>query len=155
MNQSCNNPNPFQSPKMEQWLQRQHRRDQKMEHIFHRILYVLARIIATLTLVVIVVALVLEVHHIITNQSYLSDVTEYLHHVLTLVVGLEFVRMLIDTTPASVLEVLMVAITRHVILNQGNPITILVSVVCIAGLFAIRRYLIPKDELGEEMVDTE
>ena len=57
MNQSCNNPNPFQSPKMEQWLQRQHRRDQKMEHIFHRILYVLARIIATLTLVVIVVAI--------------------------------------------------------------------------------------------------
>jgi len=75
--------------------------------------------------------------------------------VLTIVVGLEFVRMLIDTTPASILEVLTVAITRHVILSHDNAVSNLISVACIAGLFAIRRFLIRRNELKEEMVEVE
>ena len=79
----------------------------------------------------------------------------FLHEVLTIVVGLEFVRMLIDTTPANILEVLAVAITRHVILSHDDPISNLLSVACIAGLFAIRRFLFRRNELKEEMVDRE
>ena len=70
-------------------------------------------------------------------------------------VGLEFIRMLIDTTPANILEVLTVAITRHVVLTHEDPWSNIASVACIAGLFAIRRYLIRRSELKEEMVETE
>ena len=78
-----------------------------------------------------------------------------LHNLLAIVVGLEFVRMLIDTTPASILEVLTVAITRHVVLSNDSPWSILAYIACIAGLFAIRRFLIRRSELKEEMVEME
>ena len=50
---------------------------------------------------------------------------------------------------------LTVAITRHVVLTHEDPWSNLASVACIAGLFAIRRYLIRRSELKEEMVETE
>ena len=63
----------------------------------------------------------LEFYRMFTVSDYFSSVNNYLHHILTIVVGLEFVRMLIDLTPANTIEVLIVAIARHVILNHDNP----------------------------------
>ena len=63
--------------------------------------------------------------------------------------------MLIDNTPANVLEVLTMAITRHVILSHEDPWSNLACIACIAGLFAVRRYLVRQEELQEEMVEIE
>jgi len=127
----------------------------KVEHLFRRILHILEQIIALITLLVLLAALAYELYHIFHDAGYLSDVDTYLHHILTIVVGLEFVRMLIDTTPANILEVLTVAITRHVILSHDNPWSNLACVICIAGLFATRRFLIRRSEMKEEMVEME
>ena len=129
--------------------------DHRIEHIFRRILYFIERLIAVLTLVVLLGALGIEVYRMITVSGYFNDMNTYLHQVLTIVVGLEFVRMLIDTTPASILEVLTVAITRHVILTHDNYWSNVACVACIAGLFAIRRFLIRRSELKEELVEIE
>ena len=130
-------------------------RSHAVEHLFRYILHIIERIVATITLIVLIVALGIEVYSLIINPSHLADINEFLHNILTIVVGLEFVRMLIDTTPANILEVLTVAITRHVILSHDDYWSNLVCIACIAGLFAIRRYLIRRSELKEEMVDTE
>ena len=135
--------------------ERQECRDHRVEHIFRRILHTLERIVAGITLIVLLIALGLELFKMFTESGYLGDISLYLHNVLTIVVGLEFVRMLIDTTPASILEVLTGAITRHVFLSHDNPLSNLACVACIAGLFAIRRFLIRRTELKEEMVDQE
>ena len=79
----------------------------------------------------------------------------FLKHILTIVVGLEFVRMLIDLTPANTIEVLIVAIARQVILTHNNPWANLASILCIAGLFATRHFLIPKEELTVELSEVE
>lgn len=63
--------------------------------------------------------------------------------------------MLIDTTPANILEVLTVAITRHVVLSHDDPRSNLACIACIGGLFAIRRFLVRRSELREEMVENE
>ena len=136
-------------------LDKLEKHDHRVEHVFRRILHTLERIIAAITLIVLVISLAMELYSTFTNVSYLKDTTLYLHNVLTIVVGLEFVRMLIDTTPANILEVLTVAITRHVILSHDDPWSNLISVVCIAGLFAIRRFLVRRSELKEEMVEME
>ena len=127
----------------------------KTEKIIRKILHLLEGIIAILTLVVMVGMVGMEVYKMITVEGYFVDIHNYLHNILTIVVGLEFVRMLIDTTPANVLEVLTVAITRHVILSHDDPWSNLACIACIAGLFAIRRYLIRRNELKEEMVEME
>lgn len=129
----------------------------KTETLMHKILHMMEAIIAILTLIVIVGMLGFEVYRMVTVKDYfLADgINTYLHNILTIVVGLEFVRMLMDMTPANTLEVLIVAISRHVILSHDDPLSNVACVLCIAGLFAIRRYLIPKKEMKVELSEVE
>ena len=143
-------------PKIQAYIEKASRRDHRMEHIFRRILYVLERFIAGITLIALMGALFMEILQMVTTGSaYFTDVNHLLHNLLNIVVGIEFVRMIIDTTPANILEVLTVAITRHVILSHDDPWSNLACIACIAGLFAIRRFLIRRSELKQEMVEIE
>lgn len=130
-------------------------RDHKVEHAFRWVLHQMERIIAIITLGALLWTLGLEVYSMFTVPDYFAHANDMLHNLLTIVVGLEFVRMLIDTTPANILEVLTVAITRQIVLNHSNPWADLALVGCIAGLFAIRRFLVRREELQEEMVELE
>ncbi len=117
----------------------------------HKVLHTLEFVIAIITLIVLVGMLGVEIFRMFTVEGYFNTIDNYLHNILTLVVGLEFVRMLLDMTPANTLEVLIVAIARQVILSHNNPWSNVASVLCIAGLFAIRRFLIPKGEMTVEL----
>ena len=143
----------YDDPKLAERVAKQEKHDHRVEHVYRRVLHFIERVIAALTIVVMVVALGVELYKMFSTAGYMEDIGNYLHNVLTIVVGLEFVRMLIDTTPASILEVLTVAITRHVILSHDDPWSNLACIACIAGLFAIRRFLIRRSELKEEMVE--
>ena len=123
----------------------------KTESIIQRVLHFLEVVIAIMTLVVLVYMVGLEVYKMFTEAGYLSSLDNFLHNILTIVVGLEFVRMLVDLTPANTLEVLIVAISRHVILSHDDPLSNLACVLCIAGLFATRRFLIPRKEMKVEL----
>lgn len=142
-------------PKVQAYMEKAEKRDHRVEHVFRRILHVLEQFIAVITIIALIGALGIEIFHMFTDGAYFSDVNHMLHNLLTIVVGLEFVRMLIDTTPANILEVLTVAITRHVVLTHDDPWSNLACIACIGGLFAIRRYLIRRSELKEEMVEIE
>ena len=143
-------------PKIQAYIDKITRRDRQVDSLFRRILHVIERFIAIMTIVALLGALGIEIYHMFTSGSeYFADVSHMLHNLLTIVVGLEFVRMLIDTTPANILEVLTVAITRHVVLSHDDPWSNVACIACIAGLFAIRRFLIRRSELKEEMVEVE
>ena len=142
-------------PKVQAYIDKISKRDRTVDHLFRRALHFIERIIAVITIIALLAALGLEIYVMFTETGYFRDVTHLLHSLLTIVVGLEFVRMLIDTTPANILEVLTVAITRHVILSHEDPWSNVASIACIAALFAIRRYLIRRSELKEELVDEE
>lgn len=71
----------------------------------------------------------------------------FLGKALTLVIGLEFVRMLNHHTPDLVTELLIYAIARSMIVKHPSFLNIALGVLAIAALFAIRRFLaIPEDE---------
>ena len=143
-------------PHLQNYLEKIAKRDRRSEHLFRRVLHVIERFIAVIAILALMGALGLELIHMFTSGSaYFADVEHMLHNLLGIVVGLEFVRMLIDTTPANILEVLTVAITRHVVLSHADPFSNLACIACIGGLFAIRRFLIPRHELQEEMVEVE
>ena len=128
---------------------------QKIERIIHGVLHVLEVVIALTTLIVLLGMLGLEIYKMFTETGYFSTLDNFLHNILTIVVGLEFVRMLVDMTPANTLEVLIVAISRHVILSHDDPLSNVACVLCIAALFATRRYLIPKKEMKLELSEVE
>ncbi len=142
-------------PKIQAHIERLERRDRRIEHILRRCLHLLEQAISGIIIIVLMVSLVFELSHIFTDPSYFENVPHFLHNILTIVIGLEFVRMLIDTTPANILEVLILALTRHVILEHDDPWSNLACIACIAGLFAVRRFLIRSSELKEEMVEIE
>ena len=146
-------------PQEQKQLERQQKFDKRAhraDHIFRHILHYVERTVAILTLVVLIISVVYQVYLLFVDpEVYLFDTHHFLHNILNIVVGFEFVRMMIDTTPANILEVLTVAITRHVILSHDDYLSNLVCIACIAGLFAIRRYLVRRSELKEEMVDVE
>ena len=149
--------------KTKQRLEKLEKHTHQSEHIYRLILHLLERTIAAICIAVLVVALVLRIGSMFgldvaalpVDLRHFTDVNTYLHDITTIVVGLEFVRMLIDTTPANILEVLTLAITRHVVLSHDDFWSNLVSIVCIAILFAIRRYLVRRNELKEELVEIE
>lgn len=66
---------------------------------------------------------------------------DLLGFVLLLVIGLELALMLIRHTPGSVVEVMLFAIARKLLIYTTQTYEFLMGVVALAGIFAIRRYL--------------
>ena len=127
----------------------------KVEHLYRKILHTLELIIAGITIVALVFALAVDIWIYFADPSTYGDTMHFLHTILNVVVGLEFVRMLIDMTAANTLEVLIMATARHIIMNHEDPITLLIGIVCVAALFATRHFLIPRNELTEDLVEIE
>lgn len=135
-----------------------HEVKEKIDHILEKFLILLETVIAIFSTVVLVGLLVMEIYHICADPNAFiageDAVTDYLHHMLTIVIGLEFVKLLMHLTPANILEVLTMAISRGIIVSHGSAIDNLLSIACIIALFAARRYLIPKAELHKEIDDS-
>ena len=149
------NPKAPADPNLEARIQTLAKRDRRIEHVFRRILHMLEQCIAVLSIVALVAALCVEVYTMFTTAGYFDDISHYLHNILTIVVGLEFIRMLIDMTPGNTLEVLIMATARHIIMNHDDKWTLLIGIICIAALFATRRFLIPRSEMTEDLVELE
>ena len=125
----------------------------KMSRFFYKALHFLEFLIAILTITVLVGIVGVEIYKMFTVDGYFDSANIYLQNILTVVVGLEFVRMLINLTPANTIEVLIVAIARQVIVNHNDALSNIACVLCIGGLFAIRKFLISKSDFKREIAE--
>ena len=125
----------------------------KLAKFFYKAVHFLECLIAILTIIVLTGIVGYEVYKMFVTDGYFSSANNYLQSILTVVVGLEFVRMLINLTPANTIEVLIVAIARQVIVTHNDALSNIACVICIGGLFAIRKFLIPKSAFKREIAD--
>lgn len=65
---------------------------------------------------------------------------------LKLIIAIEFVKMLIRHTPESVVEVLLFAIARKLIVGNYHYLDIVIGIGAITVLFVVRRFLFQKNE---------
>lgn len=88
-------------------------------------------------------AYIVEYH---TPVAY-SQLNDILAQILLLVIAIEFVVMLSLHIPGTIIEVLLYAIARKMLLfpKSGGMLEVLLGVIAIAGLFTIRKYLLTKD----------
>ncbi len=93
-----------------------------------------------LVLVLLLVRIVIKDTPAIFSDSQISA-SHFLEAGMSIAVGVEFVKMLVMHTPGAIIEVLLFAISRHLIVTQSGPIDTIVGVGCIAALFAIRKFL--------------
>ena len=75
------------------------------------------------------------------------EIRTFLERALDIVIGIEFIKMLAKHSPGSVLEVLLYAIARHMIVGHEDAVQNLVSVVAIALIF--RRQQRPRKQKRE------
>ena len=73
------------------------------------------------------------------------DFERMLSTTLTLIIGVEFIRMLCKHTPETVIDVLLFAIARQIVIYHEKTLDLLVGMVAIAGLFAAKKFLIDKN----------
>ena len=76
--------------------------------------------------------------------------TQFLGNALTLLIGVEFVKMLAKHTAENLLEVLMFAIARQMVVEHLNMTETLIGVVAIAVIFTVRKYLLLKNSNDKE-----
>ena len=81
------------------------------------------------------------------NPVGYSELNDLLGQILLLVIGVELVVMLSLHIPGALLEVLLYAIARKMLLlpKSGGMTEIVLGIISIAGIFAIRKYLISND----------
>ena len=111
-----------------------------MEHLMDLFEIAMAFIVA-FGFVVSVIPLLKEMPHLMSHSSGTAEFHEFLENTLTLVIGIEFIKMLIKHTPGSVVEVLLFAIARHAILAGGTALENLLTILSIAVIFLIRKYI--------------
>ncbi len=79
---------------------------------------------------------------IITGSDKLEAFTSYLEIAFNFVIGIEFIKMLCKHTPETVVEVLLFAIARGLIVGHASNFENLIGIISIVVLFAIRKYLL-------------
>ena len=102
-------------------------------------------IIIALVLLVIVVIKIVEVAFDLTGYPIGVLTMEFagiLSVTLNLVIGVEFTKMLIKHTPESVVDVLLFAIARQMVVYHERTLDLLIGVLAISGLFAIKKVLL-------------
>ncbi len=118
----------------------QEARCSQSKRILYQVLRFMKLTIAAVTMIVLVTALAMEILRMFTLEGYLLDTNNHLRNVLTFAVVLKFIRMLIDTSFGSILELFIIAITCLVVWAHDKLWITLTGVFCLAGLFAIRHF---------------
>lgn len=79
----------------------------------------------------------------------------FLKEMFNLVVGIEFIKMLLKPSAENVIEVLVFLIARHLIIGENTVLGILVSVICVIMLYGFN-WLVHKKrrEQPQEEKDT-
>ena len=120
---------------------------------FNGIIYNISRYVeialSIVILVVIVLAgvrLVMEIAGTSVSSMDTEFFTSFLSQALSLVVGVEFVKMLCQHSAQTIVEVLMFATARQMVVEHLGPVETLIGVLSIAVLFAIRKYLMTDND---------
>ena len=120
---------------------------------FNEIIYNISRyteiILSIIILVVIALSgirLIMEVAATSVPNMDTEFFTSFLSQALSLVVGVEFVKMLCQHSAQTVVEVLMFATARQMVVEHLGSSETLLGVISIAVLFAIRKYLMTDND---------
>ena len=94
--------------------------------------------------------LVKDVVQLMMNYPTSRDIYKFVGVAFNLVICIEFVKMLCKHTPDTLVEVMMFAIARQMVVEHLNMGETLIGVVAIGIIFAIRKYLLLKNSNDKE-----
>ncbi|MBM6870689.1 transporter [Pseudoflavonifractor phocaeensis] len=116
----------------------------KIPNIIYRIAQFLEILVSLIVIVAIAISLyavLVELHIMANSASNVDLLTQFLATAFTVVIGIEFLKMLSRHNMSSVVEVLLFAIARQMVIEHTSAVENLIMVVSIALLFTIRKFL--------------
>lgn len=108
-------------------------------------------VIVGIAIAVLAVRMIVDSFGISLYSKGTDALVSVLDDAITLAIGAELIKMLCKHTPETVIEVLAFALARQLIVVHASPLENLITVLAIAVLFAVRRFLLIKNQ---DMVET-
>lgn len=115
---------------------------------FKKYMQYICEILELTAAVLVLIAILLSLYSIVKDISVfrhlLNDTAAfkvYLENIFTIVIGIEFLAMLCRPNSDNVIEVLIFLVARHMIVGDTTPYEDFVSVISVALLCVLRRYL--------------
>ncbi len=116
----------------------------KIPNFIYRIAQLLEIFVSILVIVAILFSFATIFHQLglmAADPSNANGLQAFLSTAFTVVIGIEFLKMLSRHNLSSVVEVLLFAISRQMIIEHTSPTENLLMVAAIAALFLIRKFL--------------
>ena len=117
----------------------------KIQNRIFEVCYFLESVIAVIVGIAVVILCIKLFKDMIFDAVYSTGeevLVDVLDSAMTLAIGVEFIKMLCKHTPQTVVEVLLFAIAKQLVVFHTTPLENLMNVAAIAGLFAIRKFLL-------------
>lgn len=128
-----------------------------MKRKLNEIIYTISRyteIVLSAVMLLVIITLIIPMIYNFVSIPLLDitpeQFTQFLGNALTLLIGVEFVKMLAKHTAENLLEVLMFAIARQMVVEHLNMTETLIGVIAIAIIFSVRKYLLLKNSNDKE-----
>jgi len=119
------------------------------DRIMYKFAYVLELLISIIVAFAVVV-LSVRLFASTANTTLFSPgddtLVKILDDAMILAIGVEFIKMLCRHTPETVIEVLLFAIARQLVIVHTSPLENLITILSIAILLAVRKYLLFDDD---------
>lgn len=130
-------------------------KDKKGEiaYFLRRICDIIELVLAVLTIAGIVIAiigLVPQLGEFWENRHEVQQLIWYLEMVFNIVIGVEFLKMLCRPDADTVVEVLLFLVARHMIIGETGALEDLLSIISMAILFAVKKYINVPGKRAEE-----
>lgn len=117
----------------------------EMSYIFELLISLLVGI----AILIFAVKMVIDMFDLSLYSIGVTGLMGILDDAIILAIGAELIKMLCKHTPETVIEVLAFALARQLIVGHSQPWQNLITVVAIAILFVIRRYLLKSHDMVE------
>ncbi|MBQ3125049.1 MAG: hypothetical protein IJC09_06505 [Clostridia bacterium] len=106
-------------------------------------------VIVGIAVLILAVRLIIDTVSLSTFNDGVDALVKILDDAIILAIGAEFIKMLCKHTPETIIEVLAFALARQLIVGHATVWENTVTVIAIAILFAIRRFLLKPHDMVE------
>lgn len=106
-------------------------------------------VIVGIAVLILAVRLIIDTVSISTFEGGVDALVKILDDAIILAIGAELIKMLCKHTPETIIEVLAFALARQLIVGHAAVWENMITVIAIAVLFAIRRFLLKPHDMVE------
>ena len=106
-------------------------------------------LIVSISVVILAVCIVVDMLNISFIENGIDSLVVLLDKAITLAIGAELIKMLCKHTPETIIEVLAFALARQLIVEHSAAWENLLTVLAIAILFGVRRFLFNRHDMVE------